>query len=146
MDIALRAIVAYVFIVFMLRVVGRRELSSMTPTDLVLLVIIGDLVQSGVTQSDMSVTGITIAVSTMALLSVGSSYLSFKSRRIERVLEGVPLILVEDGKPIERNLRSERMTMDDLMEEARGQGIERLDEVKWAVLERGGSLSFIKKG
>lgn len=145
MDIALRAIVAYVFIVFMLRVVGRRELSSMTPTDLVLLVIIGDLVQSGVTQSDMSVTGITIAVSTIALLSVGSSYLSFRSRRVERVLEGVPSILVEDGKPIERNLRSERMTLDDLMEEARGQGIERLDEVKWAVLERGGSLSFIKK-
>jgi uncharacterized membrane protein YcaP (DUF421 family) len=144
MDIALRAIVAYVFIVFMLRVVGRRELSSMTPTDLVLLVIIGDLVQSGVTQSDMSVTGITIAVSTMALLSVGSSYLSFKSRRVERVLEGIPLILVENGKPIERNLRSERMTLQDLMEEARGQGIERLDEVKWAVLERGGSLSFIK--
>ncbi|HEV7133125.1 MAG TPA: YetF domain-containing protein [Gaiellaceae bacterium] len=145
MDIALRAIVAYVFIVFMLRVVGRRELSNMTPTDLVLLVIIGDLVQSGVTQSDMSVTGITIAVSTIALLSVGSSYLSFKSRRVERVLEGVPLILVEGGKPIEHNLRSQRMTIGDLMEEARGQGIERLEQVKWAVLERSGSVSFIKR-
>jgi uncharacterized membrane protein YcaP (DUF421 family) len=144
MDIVLRAAVAYVFIVVLLRATGRRELSSMGPTDLVLLVVMGDLIQNGVTQSDMSVTGVTIAVTTFALLSVASSYLVFKSRRARRVIEGMPLIVVQDGEPIEANLRSERMTLDDVMEEARRQQIERLDEVKWAVLESNGSLSFIK--
>jgi uncharacterized membrane protein YcaP (DUF421 family) len=144
MDIVLRAAVAYVFIIVLLRVTGRRELSSMGPTDLVLLVVIGDLIQNGVTQSDMSVTGVLIAVTTFALLSVASSYLVFRSRRARRIIEGTPLIVVQDGKPVEANLRNERMTLDDVMEEARRQQIERLEEVKWAVLEANGSVSFIK--
>jgi uncharacterized membrane protein YcaP (DUF421 family) len=144
MDIVLRAVAAYVFIIVLLRVTGRRELSSMQPTDLVLLVVIGDLVQNGVTQSDMSVTGVTIAVTTFALLSVGSSYLVFKSRRAQRIIEGTPLIVVQDGEPVEVNLRSERMTVADVLEEARRQQIERLDQIKWAVLEPNGSISFIK--
>src|SRR5882757_10839541 len=101
MDIVLRAAVAYVFIIVLLRVTGRRELSSMGPTDLVLLVVMGDLIQNGVTQSDMSVTGVTIAVTTFALLSVASSYLVFRSRRARGIIEGTPLIVVQDGKPVE---------------------------------------------
>jgi uncharacterized membrane protein YcaP (DUF421 family) len=92
----------------------------------------------------MSITGVTIAVTTFALLSVASSYLVFRSRRARGIIEGTPLIVVQDGEPIEANLRSERMTVDDVMEEARRQQIERLDEVKWAVLESNGSVSFIK--
>jgi uncharacterized membrane protein YcaP (DUF421 family) len=144
MDIVIRAIVAYVFIVVLLRLTGRRELSSMGPTDLVLLVVMGDLIQNGVTQSDLSVTGMTIAVTTFALLSVASSYLVFKSKRAQNLIEGTPLIVVQEGKLVEENLRHERMTYDDVMEEARAQQIESLDEIKWAVLEAGGSLSFIK--
>ena len=144
MDIVLRAVVAYVFIIALLRVTGRRELSSMGPTDLVLLVVMGDLIQNGVTQSDMSVTGIAIAVTTFALLSVASSYLVYKSKRAQKIIEGTPLIVVQDGKLVEANLRSERMTLDDVMEEARAQQIENLAEIKWAVLESNGSLSFIK--
>jgi uncharacterized membrane protein YcaP (DUF421 family) len=144
MDIVLRAIVAYVFIIALLRVTGRRELSSMGPTDLVLLVVIGDLIQNGVTQSDMSVTGMTIAVTTFALLSVGSSYLAYKSRRARKIIEGTPLIVVQDGELVKANLRSERMTLDDVMEAARAQQIESLDGIKWAVLESNGTLSFIK--
>jgi uncharacterized membrane protein YcaP (DUF421 family) len=144
MDIVLRALVAYVFIITLLRVTGRRELSSMAPTDLVLLVVMGDLIQNGVTQSDMSVTGVVIAVTTFALLSVASSYLVYKSKRAQKIIEGAPLIVVEGGKLVEGNLRSERMTLDDVMEEARAQQIESIDEIKWAVLESNGSLSFIK--
>jgi uncharacterized membrane protein YcaP (DUF421 family) len=144
MDIVLRAIAAYVLIIVLLRVTGRRELSSMGPTDLVLLVVIGDLIQNGVTQSDMSVTGVTIAITTFGLLAVASSYLAFKSRRARRIIEGIPLIVVQHGVPIEPNLRSERMTVDDVMEEARRQQIERLDQIKWGVLEANGSMSFIK--
>jgi uncharacterized membrane protein YcaP (DUF421 family) len=145
MDIVLRAAFAYVFIVFLLRIVGRRELSSMEPSDLVLLVIMGDLVQNGITQSDYSVTGVVLAISTMGLLAVSTSWLVFRSKRAQRLIEGVPLILIEDGKPIEKNLRSERLTVGEVAEQARGQQIESLETVKWAVLESNGSISFIPK-
>jgi len=145
MDVVLRAVAAYVFIIFILRITGRRELSSLGPSDLVLLVVIGDLVQNGVTQSDDSVTGIFLAISTFALLTLATSFLTFKSRRAQLVIEGEPLILVQDGKPIEKNLRSERLNLDDVQEEARGQGIESIDDIKWCVLETSGTMSFIKK-
>ena len=145
MDIVLRAAFAYIFIQFLLRVVGRRELSSMEPSDIVLLVVMGDLIQNGVTQSDYSVTGIALATSTFGLLSVATSYVVFKSRRARSVIEGEPLIVVQEGKPIEKNMRGNRITVDDVAEEARGQGIESLDKVKWAVLETSGKITFIEK-
>jgi uncharacterized membrane protein YcaP (DUF421 family) len=145
MDIVLRAAFAYVFIVFVLRVMGRRELSDLAPQDLVLLVVLGDLIQNGVTQSDMSITGVTIAISTFVLMTVSSSWLAFKSKRARRILQGEPLIVVQDGKPIDRNLHEERLTLDDIMEEARSNEIESLDEVKYAVVEPGGKMSFLKK-
>ena len=144
MDIVIRAAVAYVFIIFLLRIIGRRELSTLGPSDLVLLVVMGDLVQNGVTQSDQSVTGVFLALSTFALLTVTASVVTFKSRRVQRFVEGTPLILVQDGEPVEKNLRAERLNIDDVAEQARGQGIERLDEIKWCVLETSGSMSFIK--
>jgi uncharacterized membrane protein YcaP (DUF421 family) len=144
MDIVFRAAFAYVFIVFVMRVMGRRELSSLSPADLILLVVLGDLIQSGVTQSDMSMTGVTIAISTFVLLTIALSYLAYRFPRARKVIDGEPLIVVQDGKPIERNLRSERLTLDDVMAEARAAGIERLGEIKWAVLEAGGTMSFIK--
>jgi uncharacterized membrane protein YcaP (DUF421 family) len=143
-DIVLRAAIAYVFIIFLLRIIGRRELSTLAPSDLVLLVVMGDLVQNGVTQSDQSVTGVFLALSTFAILTVAVSVVTFKSRRVQTLVEGAPLILVQDGKPVEKNLRSERLNIDEVAEEARGQGIEHLDEIKWCVLEPSGSMSFIK--
>ena len=101
MDIVLRAVFAYVFIQFVLRVVGRRELSSMEPSDIVLLVVMGDLIQNGVTQSDYSMTGVVLAVATFGLLSVATSWLVFRSRRASEVIEGIPLIIVEDGKTLD---------------------------------------------
>ena len=144
MDVVLRAAAAYVFIIFMLRIIGRRELSSLGPADLVLLVVMGDLVQNGVTQSDDSVTGIFLAISTFAMLTVAMSFLTFKSKRMQTVVEGAPLILVQEGKPIDGNLRAERLNLEEVAEEARGQGIESLDEIKWCVLEPSGKMSFIK--
>ena len=144
MDIVLRATAAYLFITFLLRIIGRRELSTLAPSDLVLLVVMGDLIQNGVTQSDQSVTGVFLAVSTFALLTVAVSVLTYKSRRAQTLVQGAPLILVQDGKPVQENLRSERLNIDDIAEEARGQGIEQLDEIKWCVLETSGPMSFIK--
>jgi uncharacterized membrane protein YcaP (DUF421 family) len=144
MDIVLRAAVAYVFIIFMLRLIGRRELSTLGPSDLVLLVVMGDLVQNGVTQSDDSVTGVFLAISTFALLTVALSVLTYKSRRAQTIIQGTPLILVENGNVVSKNLRAERVNLDDIAEEARCQGIERIEEIKWCVLETSGSMSFVK--
>lgn len=145
MDIVIRAAVAFLFIFILLRVIGRRELSSLEPFDLILLVVIGDLIQQGVTQSDMSMTGAILAVGTFAGLAVFFSYLVFRVRRLRPLLEATPLIVVEDGKPVERNLRHERMTLDEVADEARQQQIASLDEVRWAVLEGNGQISFIPK-
>ena len=144
MDIVLRAVFAYVFITFLMRVLGRRELSSLAPSDLILLVVLGDLIQNGVTQSDYSMTGVVLATSTIGLCAVGTSLLVYKSKRLSKIIEGDPLIIVQDGKPIENNMKSERVNLDDVMEEAREQQIENLDEVKWAVLEPTGKITFIK--
>ena len=145
MDIALRAAVAFAFIFLLTRVVGRRELSSMEPFDLILLIVLGDLIQQGVTQSDYSVTGLFVAAGTMALLTVVVSYVSFRFPRLRPLLEGEPIVIVRDGKPIDGNLKRERVTLDEVMAEARRQQIASLDEVKWAVLETGGQISFITK-
>ncbi len=145
MDIVIRATVVFFVIFFITRVVGRRELSSLEPFDIILLVVIGDLIQQGVTQSDYSVTGALLSVGTFGLLTLLLSYLSFRSARLRLVFEGKPLILVEDGKPIERNLRRERLLLDEVAAEARRQQIAALDDVRFAVLETSGQISFIPK-
>jgi uncharacterized membrane protein YcaP (DUF421 family) len=145
MDIVLRAIVLYAFIVLLMRVIGRRELSSMTPFDLVLLIVLGDAIQQGLTQDDYSVTGALLAISTIAALQVLTSYLSFRSGRIRKLFEGEPIVLVDHGEIVERNLKRERMTPDDVAEEMRQQQIGSIGEVTWAILEANGSISFIKK-
>lgn len=145
MDIVLRAVVLYVFIVFVMRVIGRRELSSMTPFDLVLLIILGDAIQQGLTQDDYSVTGAIVAVATIATLQVLTSYLSYRSKKARTVLEGDPIVLVDHGQIVQGNLKRERMTEDEVAEEMRQQQIPSLDEVEWAIIEANGSISFIKK-
>jgi uncharacterized membrane protein YcaP (DUF421 family) len=145
MDIALRAIFLYAFVVLLIRVMGRRELSSLSAVDLVLLIVLGDAIQQGLTQDDYSVTGAVIAVSTIAAMQVGSSYLSFRSRRARRILEGEPIVIVQDGKLIERNMRRERVTEDEVGEEMRAQQIASVEDVAWGILESDGNMSFIPK-
>ena len=143
MDVALRAIVVFGLLLLVTRVVGRRELSTMEPFDLILLVVIGDLIQQGVTQSDYSLTGALIVVSVIAVMTVLTSWVSFRFPRLRSVLEGEPIVLVEHGRVIDRNLRRERMTHDELAAEARRQQIADLEQVRLAVLETSGSVSFI---
>jgi uncharacterized membrane protein YcaP (DUF421 family) len=143
MDIVIRAFFAFFFVVIVTRVIGRRELSSLQPFDLILLIVLGDLIQQGVTQSDYSFTGLVLAGGTFTLLTVAVSYLVFRFRRVRPLFEPEPLILVEDGKVIERNLRRERLTTEELAAEARLQQIASLTDVRWAVLETSGKISFI---
>jgi uncharacterized membrane protein YcaP (DUF421 family) len=145
MDLFFRAIFIFVFIFVLMRVVGRRELAALEPFDLILLVVIGDSVQQALTQDDYSVTGAVIIVGTIAGLQVLMSWIGFRVPRLRPVLEGEPIVLVEDGKPIFRNLRHERIALEELLEEGRTCQIASLDEVKWAVLETSGNISFIKR-
>ena len=145
MDIVLRAVVVFAFLLFLTRVVGRRELSSLEPFDLILLIVIGDLVQQGVTQSDHSLTGAILSAGTFGVLTVVVSYLSFRFTRLRPVIDGEPMILLQDGMPIERNLRRERITIGELAAAARQEQFASLKEVQWAVLETGGRISFIPK-
>jgi uncharacterized membrane protein YcaP (DUF421 family) len=145
MDVVARAIFGFAFIFLLTRIVGRRELSTLEPFDLIMLVVLGDLVQQGITQSDMSVTGLVLAGGTIALLTVLVSYLSFRFRALRPMLEGEPIVVVQDGKPLDRNMKRERLTIEELAAQARIQQIASLDDVQWAVLETSGTISFIKK-
>ena len=145
MDIVLRGIVVFVFLYVLMRVIGRRELSSLEPFDLILLVVLGDAVQQGLTQDDYSLTGAMLAVGTIGALQIGISYVNYRFPKLHPWLDGQPLVIVQDGKPIEKNMRRERLTLDDLAEGARTEGIAKLDDVAWAVMETSGTISFIKK-
>ena len=145
MDIVLRAVFVFFFLFVLMRVIGRRELSSLEPFDLIVLIVLGDLVQQGVTQSDNSITGVILAIGTIAALQVGVSYANFRFPRLRPLLDGEPIVVFQDGTPDERTMRRERLTLDDIAEEARLQNIGALDEVAWAVMETSGQISFIKK-
>jgi uncharacterized membrane protein YcaP (DUF421 family) len=145
MDIVFRGIVLFLFVYMLTRVIGRRELTSLQPFDLILLIVLGDSIQQGLTQDDYSVTGAVIAVGTIASLQVLTSWTAFKFPRLRRVLDGQPIVLVEDGRVIERNLRRERLTIDDLAEQARENELASLAEVQWAIFETSGTISFIPK-
>src|SRR5215210_1117605 len=118
-----------------MRVVGRRELSTLQPFDLIMLVVIGDLIQQGVTQNDFSVVGLLLAGGTIGFLQMVVSWTGFRSpRKVGIVIEGEPMVLVEDGKLVDRNLRRERLTADEVLSDARRDNIATLDEIQWAIL------------
>ena len=144
MDIVLRAAIVFLLVLVVTRVVGKRELASLEPIDLILLVVIGDLVQQGVTQSDYSLTGAFLAILTITVLTVATAYIAFRFRALRPVLDGEPVVLIENGRMLERKLRRERLTVEELIAEARQQSIASLDDVDWAVLETTGRISFLQ--
>ena len=145
MDIAVRSIVVFFFVFVLMRIVGRRELSTLEPFDLILLIVLGDSVQQALTQYDYSVTGAFIVISTIALLQVFMSYLNFRVPRLRPLLNGEPIVIVQDGNVLEANAKRERLTLEDIAEAARIQQIASLEDVQWAVLETSGELTFIEK-
>jgi uncharacterized membrane protein YcaP (DUF421 family) len=145
MDLVLRTTFIFFLILLLTRAVGRRELASMEPFDLILVVVIGDFVQQAVAQSDYSLTGATIVIVTLALLSVFTAWLSFRFRRLRPVLEGDPIVIIADGRLIERNLHAQRMTTEEVAAEARLQRIGSFEDIRWAVLESNGRMSFLTR-
>jgi uncharacterized membrane protein YcaP (DUF421 family) len=145
MDLVLRTAFVFALILIVTRAVGRRELSSMAPFDIILLVVIGDMVQQGVTQSDYSLTGTTTVIATLAVLTVVTGWLSFRFRGLRPLLEGEPIVLIAEGDIRLRALHRQRMTLEELSAEARAAQIGSLEEVRYAVLETSGRISFVTR-
>ncbi|MGH2658471.1 MAG: DUF421 domain-containing protein [Actinomycetota bacterium] len=144
MEIVVRAAVIYVFLWIMIRAMGSKELSELSSFELVLLIVMVDIVQQGVTQEDLSVTGAILAVGTFSLLALLWSYVSYRWRATRPVIQGIPVIVVRDGEPLEQVLEFERLTIEKLLDVAREQGISNLGDVKVGVLEPDGKFSFLK--
>lgn len=144
MELVLRASITFLFLLALTRGLRRRTLADMAPFEMILLVVVGDVVQQGVTQEDMSLTGAVLAVSTIAAWVSALSYLTWRFRRVADVVDGLPVLLLRDGEPIEAAMASERLPMAELLEAARQEGIGDLATVKAAVLEPSGRISFIQ--
>lgn len=143
MEIVLRAAIVFVFLAVLVRAMGKRELSEISAFELLVLVIIGDIVQQGITQEDMSITGAMLAAGTIGLLAVASSYISFRFPRTRGALEGRPVIVLRNGRFDDEILRIERMTRDEVEEAARQRGIVDLRHVRVGILEADGRFSFL---
>jgi len=145
MDIALRAAAIFIALYVLMRLMGKRELGQMTPFELIVLVVIGDLIQQGVTQNDFSVTGAIIAISTIAFLALVMSWATYFWPWAEKALEGEPRVIVQDGEIVTTNLRRNRLTKAEIESEMRLVGIARLADVAWGILEPRGKISFIQR-
>jgi len=146
MDSVLRALAIYIILLVVFRIAGKRSLSQITTFDFVLLLVIGEATQQALLGEDFSITNAFVVIITLFVLDIGLSLLKRRSRPLEKWLDSGPLIIVEDGKPIQERLRKSRVDESDILEAAREmQGLERIEQIKYAVLERSGKNSIIPK-
>ena len=145
MEIVLRASAMFIVVYLLVRLLGKRELGQMTPFEFIVMVVIGDLIQQGITQNDFSMVGATLAISTFAFWGLVLSWLSYLSPRAARVLEGEPRVIIRHGELLGDNTRRDRLTRGEIEAEMRLAGIASMSEVAWAVLETNGKISFIKR-
>jgi uncharacterized membrane protein YcaP (DUF421 family) len=144
MEGVLRVATVYLFLMAIFRLAGRRTLADLSPFDLVLLLIISELVQQAIVADDPSLTNAFILCTTLVLLDIGLSLWKQRSPRIERWLEGSPVLLVQHGEPIREALRVMRVDEADILAAARlGQGLERMSQIRFAVLEKTGGISIV---
>lgn len=145
MDIVARAAVMFAILYVLLRLLGKRELGQLTPFELVVMIVLGNLIQQSVTHNDFSLTGALLAVSTFAFLAICMSWLTYLSPRAERLLDGEPQVIIRNGKLINENLRRDGMTRGEIESEMRLAGVAHMKDVVWAILEPQGKISFMKK-
>jgi uncharacterized membrane protein YcaP (DUF421 family) len=145
LELVLRATAVFWFLWLIVRGLGKRSLAQLTPLDLLLIVVIGDFVQQGVTQEDMSVTGAFTAVSVFVAWTLISDTVSRHSRKASRVLAGEPVVVLRDGQVLSSRLDRERVSVDELKEAAHIEGFGDLSEIAFGVLETDGKFSFVGK-
>jgi uncharacterized membrane protein YcaP (DUF421 family) len=142
-----RAIAVYAFLLVLMRLMGKRSLAQVTVFDFIVLLIISEATQQGMTGNDFSVTNSAILVTTLVVLQRGADMLSDRSPRTDRLFNDVPTLIVEDGRPLPDRMAHHDLTEGEVLEEARkSQGVERLEQIRYAVLERDGSISIIGRG
>lgn len=145
MDIVLRATFMFFAVFLLLRLLGKRELGQMTPFEMVTLVVMGDLIQQGITHNDFSVTGAVLAIGTFAFWGVAIGWLVYLFPRLKAAFEGEPRVIIRRGELLRDNLRRDRMTVAEVESEMRLAGIARVADVDWAILEPSGKVSFIRR-
>jgi uncharacterized membrane protein YcaP (DUF421 family) len=144
MDSVLRAVAIYAILLIIFRIAGKRSLAQITTFDFVLLLVIGEATQQALLGDDFSITNAVLVIVTLLGLDIGLSLIQRHWPRLGPMLDDVPLVLVENGQPIERRLKKARISETDILHAARSlQGLERMDQVKYAVLERTGEISII---
>lgn len=144
MESILRAVIVYVFLLIVIRLSGKRTLAEVTPFDLVLLLIISEATQEALIDNDHSMTNSFLIITSLILLNVVFSEIKQRFKPAEHILDGLPLLIVDHGKPLHERMRKERVDVDDVLDAAReGHGLERLEQIKFAVLERNGKISII---
>jgi uncharacterized membrane protein YcaP (DUF421 family) len=143
MDAILRAAAIYVALVLLFKLAGRRSLAQLTTFDFVLLLIIGEATQQALLGEDFSVTNAVLVIVTLIAIDVGASLLKRRSERITYLLDGSPTVVVEHGTPLQERLAKARLRLDDIMESARENGLERVEQIKYAIIERNGKISII---
>ncbi|MGF6400714.1 uncharacterized membrane protein YcaP (DUF421 family) [Pseudomonas frederiksbergensis] len=144
MDSVLRAAVMYLALMVLFKIAGRRSLAELTTFDFVLLMIIGEATQQALLGNDFSLTNSVLVIVTLIAIDVGLSLLKQRSQWVQRLIDGGPTIIVENGKILHERLRHARLVEADVMEAARSsQGIETLEQIKFAIIERNGKISVI---
>jgi len=144
MDLILRGVAVYLFLLVLFRVLGKRSLAETTTFDFVLLLIIGEATQQALLGNDFSVTNALILITILMGVDMIFSKLKGQYKKLDRLLEGTPLILVDHGRPLKGRMNESHVDEDDIMEAARiNHGLERMKQIKYAVLERDGTISII---
>lgn len=146
MDAVLRATAVYFFLLVIFRIAGERTLANLTTFDFVLLLIIAEATQQGLIGDDFSVTKVFLVVTTLVGIDIGLSILKEKFPMLDKLVEGVPVVIVEHGRPLKDRMRRARVDESDVLAAARErQGLQRMDQIMYAVLERTGEISIIPK-
>ena len=145
MEAVLRVVIIYLVIVIGLRLLGKREFGQLSPLELVTLLLIPEIVSSAIQGDHFSITQAVVGVSTLFVLVFLTSLLGVRSKRFQTVIDGEPRVLVHDGKLIPQSLMAERITPDEVVSEMRKAGFERLEQIRWAILETDGKISIVPK-
>lgn len=146
MDLVVRAAVIFAVLFIVMRIAGNRQFSEMTSFDIILIIVIAEVTGNSLSGQDYSITASIVVIITLVSLDILVSWLKVRSKRFDKVAEGVPILLLENGRPIRENLKKERVDEGDILEAARqAHGLERLEQIRYAVLEKGGAISIIPR-
>ena len=146
MDAVLRGVAVYVVLILLLRLSGKRTLSQVTTFDFVLLLVVGEATQQALLGEDFSITHAAVVIATLIGLDRGSDYLSWRFAAFKRVSESVPVLLVEDGRLLREVMAKEHISEEDILQSARStQGLENLEQVKYAIMETSGGISIVPR-